>query len=228
MFDTGQCGSCYAYASLAMLESRIRIRTNNTEQPIFSTQYIVDCSEYSQGCAGGFSYLIGGKFAQDFGLIEEDCYPYQGYDRGACKVHNTSRACAKKTYAYDYHYIGGYYGASNEDVMKMELVRNGPIAVGFMVYPDFYSYKGDVYERDPKSQSKLMSAAPDNFNPFELTDHAVLVVGYGTDAKSGKDYWIVKNSWGRGWGMDGYFWIRRGNDECGIESLAVAATPIPN
>jgi cathepsin C len=60
-----------------------------------------------------------------------------------------------------------------------------------------------------------------------LTNHAVLLVGYGTDAKTGEDYWLVKNSWGTGWGEGGFFRIRRGVDECGIESIAVEAMPIP-
>ena len=61
------------------------------------------------------------------------------------------------------------------------------------------------------------------FNPFEVTNHAVLVVGYGEE--NDVKYWIVKNSWGTSWGEDGYFRIRRGTDELGIESLAVYAVP---
>jgi hypothetical protein len=66
-----------------MLEARIRIRSNNTQQPIISTQDIVSCSAYSQGCEGGFPYLVAGKYARDFGVTEEACYPYNGAD-SAC------------------------------------------------------------------------------------------------------------------------------------------------
>lgn len=62
---------------------------------------------------------------------------------------------------------------------------------------------------------------------FQLTNHAVLLVGYGTDEETKEDYWLVKNSWGTKWGEDGYFRILRGHDECGIESIAVEVTPIP-
>ena len=51
--NQGNCGSCYAFATMAMFESRVRILTNNTKTPVFSTQDIVSCSEYSQGCEGG-------------------------------------------------------------------------------------------------------------------------------------------------------------------------------
>ena len=87
------------------------------------------------------------------------------------------------------------------------------------VYPDFMSYRGGIYHH---------TGLTDHFNnPFELTNHAVLLVGYGRCHVTGQKYWIVKNSWGTNWGEDGYFRIRRGCDECAIESIAVAASPIP-
>lgn len=47
--SVGGCGSCYAFSAMGMNEARWRLRTNNTEQPVFSPQDIVECSEYSQG-----------------------------------------------------------------------------------------------------------------------------------------------------------------------------------
>lgn len=44
-----QCGSCYSFATMGMLEARVRIQTNNTQQPVFSPQQVVSCSQYSQG-----------------------------------------------------------------------------------------------------------------------------------------------------------------------------------
>ena len=101
--------------------------------------------------------------------------------------------------------------------MRVELVRNGPMAVAFEVYSDFFHYKGGVYQH---------TGLQDKFNPFELTNHAVLLVGYGVDAETGLKYWSVRNSWGDTWGENGYFRIRRGVDECAIESVAVESFPI--
>lgn len=66
----------------------------------------------------------------------------------------------------------------------------------------------------------------DKFNPFEITNHVVAIVGYGADKETGEKFWIVKNSWGESWGESGFFRIRRGTDECSIESIAVSAQPI--
>ncbi|GLH14385.1 Cathepsin L-like proteinase [Gryllus bimaculatus] len=207
------CGSCYAFSSMGMLEARVRVQTNNTQTPIFSTQDIVSCSELSQGCEGGFPYLVAGRYGKDFGVVPEQCNPYQGHDgpctRDTCYRHYTAR----------YSYIGGYYGGCNEYAMQLALFQGGPISVAFEVHQDFMSYKGGIYH--------YTGVGSPSFNPFVLVNHAVLVVGYGVDGETGEKYWIVKNSWGESWGENGYFRIRRGVNEVGIESIAVQATPIP-
>ncbi|XP_044521965.1 dipeptidyl peptidase 1-like [Gracilinanus agilis] len=206
------CENAYAFASMAMLEARIRVLTKNSELPVLSTQQILSCSLYSDGCRGGDPYLTAGKYAQDFGVVEENCLPYLGH-RSPCSLKNCTRY-----YVSEYHYVGGFYGACNEALMKLELVQHGPMAVSFELYDDFFHYQKGVYHHLGQRGSS---------DPHLLINHAVLLVGYGTDEKSGEDYWIIKNSWGSSWGEDGFFRIRRGTDECGIESMAVAATPIP-
>ncbi|KAK6296478.1 hypothetical protein J4Q44_G00326200 [Coregonus suidteri] len=210
--NQASCGSCYSFSSMGMLEARVRIQTNNTETPIFSPQQVVSCSQYSQGCDGGFPYLIG-KYIQDFGVVEESCYPYVGKD-SPCDVPDGCR----RHYASDYSYVGGFYGGCSESAMMLELVKNGPIGVAFEVYPDFMHYKEGIYHH---------TGLHDPYNPFELTNHAVLLVGYGHCHMTGQKFWVVKNSWGTEWGEGGFFRIRRGSDECAIESIAVAAKPIP-
>jgi len=105
----------------------------------------------------------------------------------------------------------------NEELMMAELVKNGPMSVSFEVYSDFQHYKGGIYH---------FTGLTNKFNPFEITNHAVLLVGYGVEPSTGEKFWTVKNSWGSTWGEDGYFRIRRGSDECAIESIAVESFPI--
>ncbi|XP_072248700.1 dipeptidyl peptidase 1 [Leuresthes tenuis] len=210
--NQASCGSCYSFATMGMLEARVRILTNNSETPVLSPQQVVSCSEYSQGCDGGFPYLIG-KYVQDFGIVDESCFPYTAMN-SPCSL---PQACGRM-YAAEYGYVGGFYGGCSETAMMLELVKNGPMAVALEVYPDFMHYKEGIYHH---------TGLADPINPFELTNHAVLLVGYGHCHMTGQKYWIVKNSWGANWGESGYFRIRRGSDECAIESIAVAAKPIP-
>jgi len=180
----------------------------------FSPQDIVECSVLSQGCTGGFNYLIAGRYAQDQGVVAEECNPYTGAD-GTC---STDQTCSR-TYVSDYEYLGGYYGACNEQEMMKALVENGPFAVGYMVYFDFYFYTGGIYHH---------VGFDDRYDPLEDMNHAVLLVGYGEDPNTGEKFWTCKNSWGPSFGEDGgYFRIRRGTDECGIESAASQSTVIP-
>jgi len=214
--NQGACGSCYAFSAMGMLEARVKIATKNSQNYVFSTQDVVDCSLLSQGCEGGFPYLVAGRYGKDYGVVEEMCNPYKGIDEQSC----STKKCLRH-YTASYSYVGGYMGACTEEAMKKALVENGPMSVSFEVYKDFSLYKSGIYHH-----TGLLGGHP-GFRPFEITNHAVVLVGYGTDSDSGEDYWTIKNSWGPKWGENGYFRIRRGTDECAIESLAVEADPIP-
>ncbi|XP_063232395.1 dipeptidyl peptidase 1-like isoform X2 [Bacillus rossius redtenbacheri] len=211
--NQGGCGSCYVFSATGMLESRLRIRTGDTQQALLSEQQVLACSRLSQGCEGGFPYLVG-RYAQGHGVVESSCYPaYSGVDT-ECRNSSCDRHFAAR-----YRYVGGYFGGCNEEGMMLALMR-GPIAVNFLSYDDLDHYKSGVYHHTGAEQI-------DDTFPYHAVDHAVLVVGYGTHEVSGEKYWIVKNSWGDAWGDHGYFLMRRGTNECGIESLASEADPIP-
>ena len=226
--DQASCGSCYSFASMGLLEARVRVQTNNLQQPIFSEQEVITCGReatYNQGCAGGFAYLTAGEYAADFGVVEEDCAPYNPADR-TCP---DTTGC-QRWYTTGGGYVGGFYGASETDggQMMMEAMQDGPLAVGFNVLDDFRNYQDGVY---------VNTGLKSDFNPFVPINHAVLAVGYGVcdgsgegecgDAPAGTPYWKVKNSWGTGWGNNGYFLILRGVDEVGIESVPYWTQPIP-
>ena len=71
----GECGSCYAIAATSVIETRIRIKSNNRMKPILSPSSVLSCSRYNQGCSGGYPYLVG-KFGKEYGFVEESCQPY--------------------------------------------------------------------------------------------------------------------------------------------------------
>jgi hypothetical protein len=75
----GECGSCYAIAAVSVLESRIQIKSNNRLKPVLSPASVISCSRFNQGCFGGYPYLVG-KFAKEFGFVEESCQPYTEKD----------------------------------------------------------------------------------------------------------------------------------------------------
>jgi len=87
-------------------------------------------------------------------------------------------------------------------------MTHGPVESSFTVYADFPSYTGGVYVQTSDQ---------------ELGGHAIKIMGWGV--MNGVDYWIVANSWNPDWGVDGFFYIRRGTDECGIEDGFVAGLP---
>uniref|UniRef100_A0A914KS75 Peptidase C1A papain C-terminal domain-containing protein n=1 Tax=Meloidogyne incognita TaxID=6306 RepID=A0A914KS75_MELIC len=105
--------------------------------------------------------------------------------------------------------VGTLGGEAN---IKSQL-ENGPVSAAFVVYEDFNAYTDGVYRH---VTGKVKGG------------HAVVIVGYGTATCNGEKvpFWIIRNSWGPKWGKGGFFYIRRGKDECNIETRGIAyATP---
>lgn len=216
--DQGACGSCYTFATLAAYEARIRILTNNQEQVILAPQDVVSCSAYNQNCSGGFPFLVG-KQVNDFTLVPEDCFEYQGNAQVPCEK-KCKNPRLRVTIKGDYKYIGGFYGAgNNEELMMREIYKNGPIPVSYLVYPDFKYYQNGIYS-NVKAEKVVRKA--NKVNKFEATTHSVTVVGWGVDKDTQTKYWIAKNSWGKDWGMNGYFLIKKGVNEAAVEAQSVA------
>ena len=99
-----------------------------------------------------------------------------------------------------------YMLPNNEVALQTEIFNRGPITAAFYVYNDFFSYKSGVYEYTSGTFAG---------------GHAIKILGWGVE--KGVKFWYCANSWGTGWGLNGYFKIRRGVDECFIESWHVVA-----
>jgi len=205
----GDCGSCYTISTVHMLTARNRIKHGNKLQPAFSVSFPLYCSEYNQGCDGGYGFLQS-KWSEDVGLVPESCARFST-GGGSCQLTPSCNLGHKRYRAVNHHYVGGYYGGSAEEPIRSELVNNGPVVMSFEPKEDFMYYSNGIYRSAP---SKI-------HQEWEQVDHAVLLVGYG--AEKGQAFWTMQNSWGDDWGEEGYFRMARGSDESGCESIVVAA-----
>ncbi|XP_065332688.1 procathepsin L-like [Cloeon dipterum] len=216
--DQGQCGSCWAFSAnvfialflLSITTVFISLQTGSLEGQHFrktgvlvplSEQDLVDCSQKydNDGCDGGFVDNAFLYVKENKGIDTEEAYPYEGQD-GKCRF-NASNIGATDTGFVDIE-------EGNEDKLKEAVATIGPVSVGIDAFThSFLDYSEGVY-----------------YEPLcikFLLNHAVLAVGYGTDEKTGMDYWIVKNSWGTTWGEKGYIRMARNKDNnCGIASQA--------
>jgi len=189
--DQGGCGSCWAFGGVAAMESHILIAGNDPTYPLnLSEQYLVSCSPGSCNGWGAHSTLA---WLQSDGTVDEPCLPYTASDLTQC-----NERC--NDWVYRNLKITSWGQCYSVAEMKAALAV-GPITGAFLVYDDFFAYSGGVYQ---------------HVWGGEAGGHMIAIVGY-SDAENA---WICKNSWGPNWGEDGYFKIRMGYDECGMETWA--------
>ncbi|XP_027343842.1 ervatamin-B-like [Abrus precatorius] len=159
-----------------------------------SEQELVDCN---QGCGGGFMDKAFNYVKQNQGLASENDYPYQGVV-GTCQ-NGMARAAQ----------ISGYVDVpANNEEQLLQAVAMQPVSVIISTDKEFHLYKEGIFTGPCETFTQ---------------DHAVTAIGYGT-MEDGTKYWLVKNSWGEGWGERGYMRLQRdvGYPEglCGIAMRA--------
>merc|ERR1719197_1292808 len=239
--DQSNCGCCWAFAGAEAASDRLCVATDGKAQVPLSAESLCFCAS-EDGCDGG-DILTPWQFIKDEGLPTGGQYkgsgpfgaglcadftlphchhhgpqgsdPYPAEGAPGCPSESSPagpKACdsgSKLTFAQDkYSYNGQTVTANGAAEIQKAIMAGGPMEVAFTVYSDFENYVSGIYHHVSGGQ---------------VGGHAVKVVGWGVD--SGTKYWKIANSWNPYWGEKGYFRIKRGNNEGGIEDQAIASAP---
>lgn len=199
--NQGGCGSCWSFGAAETLESYVCLKSGNLM--VLSEQNILDCTPNPQkcggtgGCGGATAQLAYDSIRDHDGIELESTYPYvSGSGRNFPCKYNASRAVAQVT---GYEQI-----PSNKYDPLMDIVANrGPVSIS-VAANRWGAYEEGVFD-----------------GCDWIINHAVQLVGYGTDTASGQDYYLIRNSWGASWGEQGYVrLLRRPAEEqhCGTDT----------
>lgn len=189
--DQGNCGSCWAFAAIAQFETAILKKDGDKVD--LSEQYLVSCNPWGWGCNGG--NWPNDMFVES-GAMMESCFPYVAAD-----------VPCKDSCGYPYKADGWAFvnpdpkvSVPTENEIKQAIYTYGGVQVG--VYADrwFQLYTGGVFNRCQKK--------------VKFTNHAVQLVGWDDT----KGAWLLKNSWGEGWGKNGFMWIKYNCNKVGDEA----------
>jgi len=207
----GNCGSCWAFATAEQLESYLALKTGKLTS--ISPQHITSCAPNPLKCGGtggcyGSLTEIGFTYAQLMGVLSEEDFPYtsgETGETGECTYDANTQTAAV--------YVRGYETLPHN---SLEAVMNhvatvGPLGISVDASV-WHSYEGGIFDGCSYEEN------------IEI-NHGVQLVGYGTDAETGTDYWIVRNSWGPEWGENGFIRLKRESEAvCGTDSTPMMGT----
>ncbi|CAL4946040.1 unnamed protein product [Urochloa decumbens] len=196
--NQGKCGSCWAFSTVVAVEGINAIKTGKLVS--LSEQELIDCDTEENGCQGGLMENAFDFIKAHGGITTEAAYPYRARN-GTCDSYRSRRG---QLVSIDGHQM---VPSGNEDALA-KAVANQPVSVAIDAGGQaFQFYSEGVFTGDCGTD----------------LDHGVAAVGYGV-ADDGTPYWVVKNSWGPGWGEGGYIRMERGAGDGGLCGIAMEAS----
>jgi len=195
VYNQGQCGSCWAFSTTESIESMNMLAGHPLTS--LSMQQIVDCDTSDDGCNGGDPPTAYQYVIGAGGLETFANYPYTAQD-GQCQFQASLIAQSISSWQY-------VTQSQNEQQMQQFTYSTGPPSV-CVDASSWDSYNGGVYTSSDCGTQ---------------LDHCVQIVGW--DVVSGTNAWVVRNSWGTGWGYSGYLYVAIGQDACGIAQECTSA-----
>ena len=181
--DQKSCGSCWAFATVGVFESVLKIREWKTKS--FSEQYLISCNDEGYGCSGGW---WAHRYHQSPGAVMSSAFPYAAADV-QCRA-----SLAHGDQVMSWAYVAGSGGTESTpevDQIKQAIMDYGPVSVGVYADSRFKAYKGGVFNA---------------CNGQSEPNHAVVLIGWDDNTNT----WIMRNSWGTKWGEKGYMHIKYG------------------
>ena len=186
LIDQGRCGSCVAFAAIGTFETQLNIAANDTSSPFqLSPQYLFACG--GGGCGFGWDVDSAAHFLVNTGVPDDACMPYTSGAHGDDAQCSAGCSDASKRSMKAATYTTPTGGALSVSAVKKAL-QSGPVAATMLVYDDFMYYTGGVYK---------------HVTGGVAGGHAVSIIGW----KDADKAWVVRNSWGPGWGDKGFFEI---------------------
>jgi len=210
--NQGDCGSCWAFSTVGPLESNILIHDGLTED--LSEQYLLSCNTDFYSCSGGwwahdYHWWKVPPGEPDAGAVYEIDFPYTAADDPCSPPHTHHEKIDL------WAFVGPEYGIPSVANIKQAISDHGPVSVAVCAGPTWPYYEGGVFETDESS------FCPDIPPLFPPVNHAVILVGWDDDP----GVWILRNSWGAGWGESGYMRIGYGISNVGYSANYIAYSP---
>lgn len=174
----GACGGSWAFSALGTMEAMI-LKTDGIEVDL-SEQQLISCNPWGWGCNGGF---WPNDMLVDPGVILESCFPYVAMDI-PCE-----HACPIVYQLQGWAFLEADYVVPSVETIKQAILTYGAVQAGVYVEKFFMAYTGGVFNKCKRRAN--------------YTNHAVILCGWD-DLKGA---WLLKNSWGTGWGEAGFMWI---------------------